>query len=257
MVFQPGTQAPRPAEIQPITTSFSASEARQKGIATGMQQTMSAAIPLRFGARPVTPNSVRFHFFSIKVWCPNCTQGCGYAMAWSHPSVRFRTPNYIHRSYHLVFVEGGGLLARFDRIVARPSMKKQFLDDPRMCCKCHYQDKDFLVGGGSFTNDVMQYSPSPNINETKFHKGFHKRPQAAIGQDIDRLRLEMQRENRRDERVLRQTIAAKAMLQHDTFNPLTGEGKGRECEFPQLGRYFPKNVFIMKNEMFFYLLHPC
>lgn len=82
----------------------------------------------------------------------------------------------------------------------------------------------------------LNFNPSCNNNETKFHKGFQRRNQRDIQQDVARLETEVVREMRRTEADRLQIECAKEIQGKCTFNILTGEGLGRDNEFRQLGK---------------------
>jgi hypothetical protein len=85
-------------------------------------------------------------------------------------------------------------------------------------------------------DDQANVSMSPNINETRFHKGFQRRMMADIQSDAARLENEQAREQARDNRERAALEATKEFKEKHTFNILTGEGNGRECEFRQIGK---------------------
>lgn len=82
----------------------------------------------------------------------------------------------------------------------------------------------------------LNYAPTSNINETKFHKGFSRRHKADIQSDAARLESELHREFAREERARASVEATRQYKDQVTFNILSGEGVGRECEFRQVGK---------------------
>jgi len=102
-----------------------------------------------------------------------------------------------------------------------------------------YQQREFLYHDAMPQNyDPGQYGnnyhPGPNVRETKFHRGFQRRPQHAIQQDAARLEMEQHREDKRDEQAFYQSEFGKEIQRTGAFNPITGVG--RENEFRTLGK---------------------
>lgn len=85
-------------------------------------------------------------------------------------------------------------------------------------------------------DELANYAPTSNINETRFHRGFSRRHQTGIQQDAARLEKELRDDLNRDAIAQAQVEAAKEYKDKVTFNLLTGEGVGRESEFRQLGK---------------------
>jgi hypothetical protein len=136
----------------------------------------------------------------------------------------------------MVAPPGGGILGRFENVRERKSAKR--------IIQCQaatpaFTQHDYLKPQHLPPDRVdgeANYAPSSNINETKFHKGFQRRHKADIQPDAARLEAEVQREMAREERAHASVAAAKEMKAKVTFNILTGEGVGRECEFRQVGK---------------------
>jgi hypothetical protein len=99
-----------------------------------------------------------------------------------------------------------------------------------------YQRNEYLNSSDTGKVQATNYHAGPNIMETRFHRGFHRRHQGDIRQDCARTTMEQERERRRDERAERQVKSAIEFRQKATFDPLTGEGAGREDEFRQVGK---------------------
>merc|ERR1719191_1792028 len=131
---------------------------------------------------------------------------------------------------------GGGILGRFENVRERKSAKRII-----QCSAATpaFTQHDYLKPQHLPVDRVdheANYAPSSNINETKFHKGFQRRHKADIQPDAARLEAEIQREIARGQRAQDCVDAARQMKEKITFNILTGEGVGRECEFRQVGK---------------------
>lgn len=127
-------------------------------------------------------------------------------------------------------------MGRFDRLCERPSRKGAV---PCEAARPEFTRHDFLKSGGTpfeKLDEAANYNPSCNLNETKFHKGFQRRNKADIQPDAARLEKELSHEVARDERVRASVNAARQMKETFTFNILTGEGVGRECEYRPVGK---------------------
>lgn len=132
--------------------------------------------------------------------------------------------------------QGGGILGRFENVRVKKSAKKTVTCD---AATPEYLRYDFLKPQHlpiERIDEEANFAATSNINETRFHKGFHRRHQADIQQDAARLEHEAAREQAREERVAGQVAAARQFREKCTFNILTGEGTGRECEFQHLGK---------------------
>jgi len=127
----------------------------------------------------------------------------------------------------------GGLLARWENIRIPPSSKRMV-----HCAAStpEYARHEYLNHSDTAKIAETNYTAGPNIMETRFHRGFHRRHQSDIRQDAMRLQFEQERERRRDERTDFQVAAAREYRDKVTFDPLTGEGAGREGEFRQVGK---------------------
>merc|ERR1712232_148769 len=82
----------------------------------------------------------------------------------------------------------------------------------------------------------LNYHATSNMNDTRFHRGFHRRHKADIQQDAARMEVEVHREMAREARAQASIEATREHKAKHTFNILTGEGDGRECEFRQIGK---------------------
>jgi len=135
-----------------------------------------------------------------------------------------------------VAAPSGGILGRFENVRERKSAKKII-----QCAAATpaFTKHDYLKPVHLPVDRVdheANYAPTSNINETKFHKGFSRRNKADIQPDAARLEAEVMRDMAREDRArasVNATIEAKEKV---TFNILTGEGVGRECEFRQVGK---------------------
>lgn len=130
----------------------------------------------------------------------------------------------------------GGILGRFENVRERKSAKKII-----QCSAATpaFTEHDYLKPTHLPLDRVdheANYAPTSNINETKFHKGFSRRHKADIQPDAARLEAEVMREQAREERAQASVAATMHMKDKVTFNILTGEGAGRECEFRQVGK---------------------
>lgn len=130
----------------------------------------------------------------------------------------------------------GGLLARFENVRTPKSQKRMVTC---VAATPEYQRVDYLKPTHLPPNRVDEdanYSASSNIQETRFHKGFQRRNKADIQVEAARLESELIRERVRDERARASLEATREFREKNTFNLLTGEGVGRECEFQQVGK---------------------
>jgi hypothetical protein len=130
----------------------------------------------------------------------------------------------------------GGILGRFENVRERKSAKKII-----QCAAATpaFSQHDYLKPSHLPVDRVdheVNYAPTSNINETKFHKGFQRRHRSDIQPDAARLEAEVTREIERQQRAHHAVEATKLMKEKVTFNILTGEGVGRECEFRQVGK---------------------
>lgn len=135
----------------------------------------------------------------------------------------------------------GGLLGRFENMRERPSRKKIVTCD---AATPEYLRHDFLkVANGRPRTSAninvshsYNYHPSSDLQETKFHRGFQRRAKADIQSDAARLDRELAQQWAREERDRAAIQIAKEMKNRCTFNILTGEGVGRECEYQPVGK---------------------
>jgi hypothetical protein len=130
----------------------------------------------------------------------------------------------------------GGILGRFENVRERKSAKKIV-----QCSAATpaFTQHDYLKPQHLPVDRVdheANYAPTSNMNETKFHKGFQRRHKSDIQVDAARLEQEVSREIAREHRAIASVEAARIMKDRHTFNILTGEGVGRECEFRQVGK---------------------
>lgn len=127
-------------------------------------------------------------------------------------------------------------MGRFENVKTKPSKKKMVTCD---AATSEYLRHDFLKPQHLPVETIdheANLAATSNINETRFHKGFQRRHQSDIQQDAARLESEWSRDYRRDERAQASINATMEHKKHHTFNILTGEGVGRECEFRQVGK---------------------
>lgn len=130
----------------------------------------------------------------------------------------------------------GGILGRFENVREKKSSKKSVTCD---AATPEYIRCDFLKPQHLPIHRVdheANYMATSNINETRFHKGFQRKHKADIQQDAPRLEAEINLQNAREARTQMGIEATRHHRQHHTFNLLTGEGNGRECEFRQVGK---------------------
>jgi len=130
----------------------------------------------------------------------------------------------------------GGILGRFENVRERKSAKRTI---PCIAATPAYTQHDYLKPQHLPIDTVdheVNYAPSSNINETKFHKGFQRRHKSDIQPDAARMEAEVARDIAREQRATASVEAARLMKEKVTFNILTGEGVGRECEFRQVGK---------------------
>jgi len=135
--------------------------------------------------------------------------------------------------HRLVFT---GLLGRFENVRERKSAKRIISCD---AATPEYLRADYLKPHHLPLHQVDQvanYAPTSNVNETKFHKGFQRRHKSDIQPDAARLEKELACDFAREDRAAAQVDVAKQHKEKYTFNLLTGEGVGRECEFRQVGK---------------------
>lgn len=136
----------------------------------------------------------------------------------------------------LVSAPRGGILGRFENVREKKTSKRSVLCD---AATPEYIRNDFLKPQHLPIERVDQqanYMANCNINETRFHRGFQRKHKSDIQPDAARLEAEVMREYARDERVRASVEATREHKEHHTFNLLTGEGHGRECEFRQVGK---------------------
>lgn len=130
----------------------------------------------------------------------------------------------------------GGIMGRFENARQRSTAKRI------VSCEAgtpEYMRNDYLKPNHLPIHEVdrsLNFNPTANMNETRFHQGFQRRNQRDIQQDCARLEAEVMREMRREESDRQQIQLARQMKERVTFNILTGEGLGRENEFRQLGK---------------------
>lgn len=130
----------------------------------------------------------------------------------------------------------GGILGRFENIKEKKSSKRII---PCQAATSEYHRTDFLKPQHlpvDRVDHIANYAPSSNVNETRFHKGFARRSRADIQPDAARLERELVCEMQREDRVHASIQATREHKERHTFNLLTGEGVGRECEFRQIGK---------------------
>jgi len=130
----------------------------------------------------------------------------------------------------------GGILGRFENVRERKSAKKII-----QCAAATpaFTEHDFLKPTHLPLDAVdhhANYAPTSNINETKFHKGFARKNKADIQPDAARLEAEIMRDFVREDRARSSVAATMEHKEKVTFNLLSGEGVGRECEFRQVGK---------------------
>jgi len=133
-------------------------------------------------------------------------------------------------------VSGGGIMGRFENVKTTRSCKKMI---PCDASTSEYHRNDFLKPQHlpiDRCDAELNFATGPNLQETRFHKGFHRRHQADIQQDAARLEAELIRDMTREERAQATINATRAFKERHTFNILTGEGVGRENEFRQVGK---------------------
>jgi len=130
----------------------------------------------------------------------------------------------------------GGILSRFENVTTKRSAKRII---PCDAATSEYLRNDFLKPQHLPAERVDQEAnlvATGSIHETKFHKGFQRRHKSDIQPDAARMEAEMAREMAREQRARSSVEATKAFRDQYTFNVLTGEGSGRECEFRQVGK---------------------
>ncbi|KAF4736526.1 hypothetical protein FOZ62_024352 [Perkinsus olseni] len=127
----------------------------------------------------------------------------------------------------------GGLLKRWENIRHPVSQKKMVVCD---ASTPEYRRGNYLKITEQPSGATLSYMPRPDLRETRFHRGFHRRHYSDIGQDIERLKLEDLR-GRRGEAVAKASAEATRLdAQRCPFNVLTGEGGGRDEDFGGLGK---------------------
>lgn len=134
------------------------------------------------------------------------------------------------------YSQGGGILGRFENVRQQKSAKKIIACDaatPEYCRNDFLKPKHLPIES---VDEEANFVASSNINETRFHKGFHRRHRSDIQSDAARLETEAAREIVREERNYAQAEAARQFREKHTFNIITGEGTGRECEFRHVGK---------------------
>merc|ERR1719265_331190 len=92
----------------------------------------------------------------------------------------------------------GGLMARWDNMVTKHSAKKMI---PCDAATSEFQRRDYLKPQhlpASHVDGQANYAPTPDINQTRFHRGFQRRHYSDIQQDAARLEYEAEKEYRRE-----------------------------------------------------------
>ena len=122
-----------------------------------------------------------------------------------------------------------GLLARFVNRIENPRTRRT----PTVAAAvAEYQKGDYLKP----TSDKWTRHDQPTAAipgkpvEVKFHRGFYRKPQAAINQDAERLRAEAELESKRESIESARLEAYNQHRQLNDFNIITGKGRGRENE---------------------------
>lgn len=205
-----------------------ASEFTFEGETGEADQDMGAADPLyssnfvttKFPVQPRLPD----HAYS-----PNYLTGVGPAML-SNAVPGPQKPNAPPKE------DTGGLLGRWNHLTVAQSSKR-IVDCE--AAKSEYSKCDFLKPCNFPSGQVsaqLNYLPSSNLRETRFHRGFQRRMKCDIAPDAPRLAREADLEARRDSLMQLSVDVTKDMKENVTFNVLTGEGVGRESEFRKTGK---------------------
>lgn len=127
-------------------------------------------------------------------------------------------------------------MSRFENIQVKQSSKKILQCD---ASTHEYMRNDFLKPHHlpiERVDQIANYSAGSNMQETRFHRGFQRRSKADIQPDAARLEAEVVRDMIREDRARASIEATMEHRERNTFNILTGEGTGRECEFRQVGK---------------------
>ncbi|KAF4699048.1 hypothetical protein FOZ63_033963 [Perkinsus olseni] len=129
--------------------------------------------------------------------------------------------------------DSGGLLKRWENIRHPVSQKKMVV-----CAAStpEYRRGNYLKITEQPSGATLSYMPRPDLRETRFHRGFHRRHYTDIGQDIERLKLEDVRGRRGEAAAKASAEATRLEAQRCPFNVLTGEGGGRDEDFRGLGK---------------------
>lgn len=131
---------------------------------------------------------------------------------------------------------GGGLLGRWENVRTRPSMKRMVPCDAATAEHTRYEYLKPQHLPGTHVDDACNFVPGPDMNGTRFHRGFHRRHKADIQVDAPRLEMEQQRELQREAELDLRAQVTREMKDKHTFNIITGEGVGRESEFRAQGK---------------------
>jgi len=119
-----------------------------------------------------------------------------------------------------------GILARFVNRVSRQRAPRAVTVAAAVA---EYQKGDYLKNPD--TSYLKDYGPVSGVpKEIKFHRGFYRRPQAAINQDEERLRTQAASQERREQIVSDRLQAFEQQRQVHTFNIISATGVGRENE---------------------------
>lgn len=132
--------------------------------------------------------------------------------------------------------QGGGILGRFENVRTKQSRKRIVVCS---AATSQFQQYDYLKPQHMPVDRVDQetnFHPASNVNETRFHRGFQRRHKSDIQPDAARLEVEVAREMTRDDRAHDSIEATREHKARHTFNILTGEGDGRECEYRTIGK---------------------
>mmetsp|Transcript_8078 Transcript_8078/g.17060 ORF Transcript_8078/g.17060 Transcript_8078/m.17060 type:complete len:248 (-) Transcript_8078:120-863(-) len=132
--------------------------------------------------------------------------------------------------------QSGGLLGRWENVRTRPSMKKMV---PCEAATAEYMRHEYLKPQhlpASHVDGACNYAAAPDMNSTRFHRGFQRKHRADIQSDAPRLAMELQRDYQREQDAQMRAALGREMQEKHTFNILTGEGTGRESEFRAQGK---------------------
>ncbi|CAD7944494.1 unnamed protein product [Amoebophrya sp. A25] len=141
--------------------------------------------------------------------------------------------------YNKPTLDGPGTSGIFSRFEARPQRKpsSKMILRHLPSATPEYTVYNYLQPSGLNDGEAPpNYHPAPDIRQTRFHRGFHRRHQSDIRQDAPRIQRERDIRDGKDSTDQRTVEGWDNYTKDYTFNLLSGEGKGRDAEFKAIGK---------------------